>query len=61
MVKKTYAVLYWEFENEKKKDNMFFDLPKWGFKPQIFNNFCALDLILRVMRSSRQPLKDIGL
>ena len=45
MVKKQrYAVLYGEFENEKKKDKKFFDLPEQGFEPQIFSNFTAHDL-----------------
>ena len=33
-----------EFENEKKKEQKFFDLPEWGFEPQIFSNFPAHDL-----------------
>jgi hypothetical protein len=32
------------FENEKKKEQHFFDLPEWGFEPQIFSNFPAHDL-----------------
>ena len=31
-----YAVLYGEFENEKKKDKIYFDLPDRGLEPQIF-------------------------
>ncbi len=33
-----------EFENEKKKEQHFFDLPERGFEPQIFSNFPAHDL-----------------
>ena len=45
MVKKQrYAVFYGEFENEQKKDKIFFDLPERGFEPQIFSNFPAHDL-----------------
>ena len=45
MVKKQrYAVFYGEFENEKKKGQKTFDLPKLGFEPQIFSNFPANDL-----------------
>ena len=41
-------VFYGEFENEKKKGQNFFDLPVWGFEPQIFSNFPAhnFDLLL---------------
>ena len=45
MVKKQrYAVLYGEFENEKKKNKKKFDLLERGFEPQIFSNFPAHDL-----------------
>jgi hypothetical protein len=33
-----------EFENEKKKEQNFFDLLEWGFEPPIFSNFPAHDL-----------------
>jgi hypothetical protein len=33
-----------EFENEKKREQHFFDLPERGFEPQIFSNFPAHDL-----------------
>ena len=33
-----------EFENEKKKDKIFLDLPQQRFEPESFNNVCALDL-----------------
>ena len=33
-----------EFENEQKKDKIFFDLLERGFEPQIFSNFPAHDL-----------------
>jgi hypothetical protein len=36
--------LYEEFENEKKKEQNFFDHPEPGFEPQIFSNFSAHDL-----------------
>ena len=50
MVKKQrYAVLYGEFENEKKKYKHFFQNSEQGFEPQIFRNFPALDLNLMVM------------
>ena len=38
------VVFYGEFEKEQKKDKQFFDLPEWGFEPQIFRNFAAHDL-----------------
>ena len=42
MVKKQrHAVFYGEFENEKKKGQIFFDLPEWGIEPQILSNFPA--------------------
>ena len=31
---------YGEFENEMEKGQKF-DLPEWGFEPQIFSNFPA--------------------
>ena len=42
--KQRYTVFYGEFENEKKKGQKNFDLPEWGFEPQIFSNFPAHDL-----------------
>jgi hypothetical protein len=33
-----------EFENEKKKEQKFFDLPEQGFELQIFSNCPAHDL-----------------
>jgi hypothetical protein len=33
-----------EFENEKKKEQKYLDLPKLGFENQIFSNFPAHDL-----------------
>ena len=38
--------MYEEFENEKKDEQKFFDLPEQGFEPQIFSNFPAHDLNL---------------
>ena len=35
---------YGEFKNEKKKRTKYFDLPEWGFEPQIFSNFPVHDL-----------------
>ena len=50
------------FKMKRKKGQNFFDLPERGFKPQIFSNFCALDLNLRVTRSNPgNLLKEIGL
>ena len=40
---KRYTLLCEEFENEKKKVQIF-DLPEQGFEPQIFGNFSAYDL-----------------
>jgi hypothetical protein len=34
-----YAVFYGEFENERKKGQIFFDLSERGFEPQIFSIF----------------------
>ena len=39
---------YGEFENEKKKGQIFFDLPKRGFESQIFSNFPTHDLNFHV-------------
>jgi hypothetical protein len=36
--------LFEEFENEKKKEQKYFDLPERGIEPQIFSNFPAHDL-----------------
>ena len=36
--------MYEEFENEKKDEQKFFDLPEQGFEPQIFSNFPAHEL-----------------
>jgi hypothetical protein len=44
MLKFRYPVLSKEFENEKKKEETFFDFPERGFKPQTFSNFPAHDL-----------------
>ena len=44
MVKNILCSFYGEFENEKKKEQKFFDLPKRGFELQIFSNFPAHDL-----------------
>jgi hypothetical protein len=33
-----------EFEDEKKKEQIFFDLPERGFELQIFSNFPPHDL-----------------
>ena len=52
---KRYPLLYEEFENEKKKEEKSFDLPKRGFEPQIFN-------IVGSLRSNQNKLlKEIGL
>ena len=49
MVKKQRdAVFYGEFENKKKKGQKIFDLPEWGFEPQILSNFPAHDLNFHV-------------
>ena len=46
----------------KRKRTIFFDLQEREFEPQIFSNFCALDLNLRVTRSKLgNLLKEIGL
>ena len=44
-----------ELENEKKKEQQNFDLPEWGFEPQIFSNFPAYDLNFHV--KSKQASK----
>jgi hypothetical protein len=36
--------LYEEFENKNKKEQKCFDLPEWGFEPQIFSNLPDNDL-----------------
>ena len=62
MVKKQrYAIFYGEFENEQKREKKF-DLPEPGFALQIFSNFPAHDLKVRVMRSNQNKLiKEVGL
>ena len=46
----------------KRKKTTKFDLPERGFEHQIFSNFRALDLNLRVTRSNPGNfLKEIGL
>ena len=35
---------YEEFENEKKKGQIFFDLPERGFEPWVSSHFPAHDL-----------------
>ena len=55
-----------EFENKKRKEHIFFDLPERGFEPQIFGNFAAHDLNFDVKwgspRSNQNKLlKEIGL
>ena len=39
---------YEEFENEKQRGQNFFDLPEWGFEPQIFREFPTHDLNFHV-------------
>ena len=62
MVKnKDEQCLYGEFENLKKREQNFFDLPERGFEPQIFSNFPAHDEV-RVTRSVQNKLlKELGL
>ena len=36
-----YSVFYGEYENEKKKGQEKFDLPRRGFEPQIFEQVPA--------------------
>ena len=43
---KRYPLLCEELENGKKKEQQNFDLPEWGFEPQIFSNFPAQHLNL---------------
>ena len=49
--------MYEEFENEKKKEQNFFDLPEPGFEPQIFSNFSAHDLNYHGKCGSRDQIK----
>ena len=50
------------FNLKRKNGQKMFDLLERGFEPQIFSNFHALDLNLRVMRSNLgNLLKEIGL
>ena len=35
-------------KNEKKKGQKNFDLPEWGFEPQIFSNFPSHELNFHV-------------
>ena len=40
-----YSVFYGEYEKGKETGQKKFDLPRWGFEPQIFEqNFPAQDL-----------------
>ena len=36
-----YSFFYGEYENEKKKEQKKFDLPRWGFEPWIFEQIPA--------------------
>ena len=45
-----------EFENKKKKEQHFFDLPEQGFEPQIFSNFPVHDWIF--MESEEPEIKS---
>ena len=47
----------WEFENEKKIGQNFFDLLERGFEPQIFSNFSAHDLNFQVKWGARDRVK----
>ena len=48
-----------EFENEKKKEQDFFDLLERGFEPQIFSNLPAHDLnFLRKIKSKQASKRD---
>ena len=52
-----YGIFYGEFENEQKNDKIFGE-----FEPQIFSNFPAHDLKVRVTRSNQNKLiKEVGL
>ena len=39
-----YSVFYGEYENEKKTRQKKFDLPRWGFEPQNFEQVPAHNL-----------------
>jgi hypothetical protein len=39
-----YSVFNGEYENEKKTGQQIFDLPQWGFEPQIFEQVPAHNL-----------------
>ena len=54
---KRYPILSEEFENEKKKEQKIFDLPKRGFEPQIFSNFPAHDLNFHGKWGARDQFK----
>ena len=41
---KEMQFVFGEFENKRKKEKIFFDLPEPGFGPQIFSNFSAHNL-----------------
>ena len=42
------CIFYGEFESEKKKGQIFFDLQEQGFEPQTSSNFPAHDLNFHV-------------
>ena len=44
-------------KNEKKKGQNFFDLPEWGFEPQIFSNFPSHELNFHVKWGARDLIK----
>ena len=57
MIKNTdMQFFYGVFENEQKKDKTKFDIPKRGVEPQIFSNFPAHDLKVRMTRSNQNKL-----
>ena len=47
----------WEFENEKKIGQNFFDLLERGFELQIFSNFPAHDLNFHVKWGAQDQIK----
>ena len=52
-----YPLLCEEFENGKKKEQNFFDLPEWEIEPQIFGNFLAHDLNFHGKRGALDQIK----
>ena len=56
-INKRYPLLCEEFEDEKKKERKYFDLPERGFELQNLSNFPAHDLTFHGKSGARDQIK----